>query len=150
MRGDARSGDPAAVFVARWVLGQASPGEVQAWAWELQALGADGPALRTLAGYEWTTRGEVAPLVERALGEAALQRPESQMAALILARDAARRILDVSRDPHEAAWEHAGHPGQRRHHTRGRLRAAAARRPVAPRATARVSPPGPLDDVHLP
>ena len=91
--------------VAAWVLGQLSPGHVQQFAWDGQAAGYDGPALRTLAAYEWSTWRDVNDLFEQAVREMGLRVPTRDEAARLLARNIAAAITSGERDPYDGAGE---------------------------------------------
>src|SRR6266540_1419440 len=77
---------------AEWVLGRLPPGALQRLAWEAQARGHDGPAIRALAAEEWSTRGDVGGLVERAASEMGLPWPTLTEAARRYARHVAGEI----------------------------------------------------------
>jgi hypothetical protein len=90
---------------ALWVLGELEPSLAQHVAWEAQAEGHDGPAIRTLASYEWSTRGEVASLLQRMFAEAGMPDLSLVEAARHFAVHIARRIISGEVDPSDGAYQ---------------------------------------------
>ena len=76
---------------------------MQQAAWAAQAEGYDGPALRELAAYEWTTKAEVGDHFARALAETGRPPLTRDEAARRLAREVAARILAADVDPYQGA-----------------------------------------------
>lgn len=94
---------------ARWRLGVFPPEGLPDVARRIVADGRDGVALRALAELDRPTRSAAGSLFEDALDELGRERMSHDAAALIVARDLARRIVSGQLTPREGAdkiaWE---------------------------------------------
>jgi hypothetical protein len=91
---------------ARWYLGDLSAVMLQRVAWAAQAEGHDGPAIRELAAYEWTTQ-DVGDLAARMFAETERPALTRRQAGRRLARDLAAALVSGAMDP--AACAHQAH-----------------------------------------
>jgi len=102
---------------ALWVLGKLPAEALPEVACEALAKGADGPALRQLAGLQNPTRREVDDLFERALAELGRKLPSKRDAGLYFAKNIASKIISGEVEPYEGArqiwmevWNECGRP----------------------------------------
>jgi hypothetical protein len=85
-------------------------------AWDALEAGLDGPGIRRLAALDSPTYFEVRDVLPRAMEEMGLVKLTPNEAALRLAKNRAKEILDGGEDPlkhtreFERLWIHAGYP----------------------------------------